>query len=805
MTTRATSTGHTLMFTIGVQADPGAESALKQLGDRIARTQEQASRGGRSGPSSGGGESPYDAGAKVGERNRRLQEAEDRARERSERAEIAYDERQAAREKAAAQRAAERATARQRMVEESLRKSVKPETDPDFAGFKTPDIAAAAEIETKFHESTAAKEAAIRRKAAEENKRDLDAGLRYAETVRKKSEADKVKESRAALQREAERERYAEGLSRQEEMRTAAMIRDHETAAQKQIEAQSRVSDSLQHSLQGVIKLGAGFAHLGLVGEKDMDKIVQGLMKIQGVSKVLQGSMTIASGIGGAITAAKGAGGMTGIIGRAATNPYVLGAAAVAAAGVGAYEYSNMGGQRRADIESSVSDTVVGGYAKYGYHYYNMLAGGKENRERNFENRSYGGREANTAMELANLADSNAELDRRVKAQQDARAVQARIEAKQSVRMTGTLDTNRLLYGNIGETAAVRGEFKQDRIQRGTMRGIDAQQEAAFRFGSRAALFDESTTIGERAAVSSGQAEAQRRLRNLGIDQAGQGMIGARSTNFAKFEQAQAERSRLGAVMDIDKQNAGRGKGMGTDERLQVEQRIRDLDAEMVGLAKERQGIEKTIATEKASSARAAIAGIQQEIQLRQQEGKAAADRSKSAKERFAEMDPLEQAKTLEAAKKLRSAQALAESGRGDAAEQLRKTISREDIQRAKGTGLAEFARLGTEENVRRADRSGFATLELDREEKQQVEISRQAERKLEIELKEKRDLQVNIDMDIDGQAEQIADDILEKIKVRDTALIERIKQIVDKGMSNISNSSDEQLHGQSQAMRGGR
>lgn len=108
--------------------------------------------------------------------------------------------------------------------------------------------------------------------------------------------------------------------------------REQEQAAAKIRAANGQLRESFERTTEGVLKLGRGFAQLGLVGEKDMQRIVQTLLKVQGAIDLTRGGIDLGRGIMGGVDAGLARMGMAGGTGFAGAAVSGAGAAAATAA-----------------------------------------------------------------------------------------------------------------------------------------------------------------------------------------------------------------------------------------------------------------------------------------------------------------------------------------------------------------------------------------------------------------------------------------------------------------------------------------
>ena len=120
-------------------------------------------------------------------------------------------------------------------------------------------------------------EKAARRQAAADQKAQRAADREVADSVKR------------ANQREAElRKSYEDRAKRQ-----ARLANDSENAAKRELEARYKLAESFRTGLSGAMQLGRGLAMLGIVGEKDTEKILKNLIRIQAAFDIMSGTVSI--------------------------------------------------------------------------------------------------------------------------------------------------------------------------------------------------------------------------------------------------------------------------------------------------------------------------------------------------------------------------------------------------------------------------------------------------------------------------------------------------------------------------------
>lgn len=205
-------------------------------------------------------------------------------------------------------------------------------------------------------EKTAATTAERMRK---EQDRDFEKRLKlYEKQLRQEEKLAKEKKKRLS-QDEAMEEKFARVQERTAERVAQAKIRAADkaekafvTANKKMERANARVISGVEGSIQGILSFSKSLAMLGLVGEKDTKKIIDGLIKIQAGFGLLSDGIHVVMQLSNAWKAVRSA--------AAAAATAQAAAAAVGAAG-GAKGAASAAGQVGANVAGGVIGGGIGG------------------------------------------------------------------------------------------------------------------------------------------------------------------------------------------------------------------------------------------------------------------------------------------------------------------------------------------------------------------------------------------------------------------------------------------------------------
>jgi len=475
--------------------------------------------------------------------------------------------------------------------------------------------------------------------------------LQKEQTERQKREGQKATET--ARQSEEAKTRKAAEEARK---RADNEIRAHESAVAKIKSGNAMMADSLNGVLEGTRKVVTGFAVLGIVGEKDLQKVIDqfgpliaGLEMVSGgvkiymsLTKAVEGYRTAvaaataaesaaaavrataaAGGAGAAVAGASGigaAGAGAGIIG-AISGPALAAAAALAAVAVaGKMLHEQMTGNNG---PGSVSDTVGG-----------WIASGENASRRFFKDSPEGGDY----------------IDARIAAEDALKA--GEVQKEQIAREKAFLESGRTALG------AVLGNQR------------DQESNAYERSKSLMPRKDE-----EKLDAISAMIEQQRALR------------------------ASLSKTELQGDLADERESAGRG----IVASLQREQE----------LVKDREDAERRILDVKRHAVDVAIAGGEKELQSIRDQIAARQDALKSVRERFADLDPEERKQWKNVADKIRDEGAesltrderrIADRFNTDFGREARSASAEAEAKRLEGAGGYKIEDLFASSDVRKLD-----------------------------------------------------------------------------------------------------
>ena len=290
------------------------------------------------------------------------------------------------------------------------------------------------------------------------------AQVAYRETAREAQQAGREREKAArdaargsvAAAREQERAAVSAGRAQERAAQQAARAQDqliarHSRAARQMEVANRRMERSFLTVTHGALGLARGVAIAGLAGEENTEKLLKGLMAVEGVYGIVSSGMAIsrgtrgltrafaarraaAGGMGAAGAGAVGAAG-AGAVGAAGVLPLLAGAAALTAAFVGTAAVIN------GDFRTSLVD-VSRGLRQWLQEWWSGNDAAKKRAQRNV------GRQDRWEMEgrwaATNEAVRRAELEDRYE--------QARLGGS---IVPGYSDVNRIRAGTAPESGAI--------------------------------------------------------------------------------------------------------------------------------------------------------------------------------------------------------------------------------------------------------------------------------------------------------------------------------------------------------------
>lgn len=218
------------------------------------------------------------------------------------------------------------------------------------------------DVELKKQSRAVERAAAQQLKAQERAAKDATkaAEREYAQQVKagEKAAADQLK----AIERGAkDAEKAAVRSAKAQQKATREAAKAQKEAAAQVASANQRMSAGFDKASEGIIKLGRGLAMSGMIGEENLQKLTDGLLKVQAASDLVRGGKDLIQGVSamssaGTAAGAAGGGGIAAGVGAVAA-PALAAAAALAsvalAATVAAEAWNGT-----ADKAGSVSDSI---------------------------------------------------------------------------------------------------------------------------------------------------------------------------------------------------------------------------------------------------------------------------------------------------------------------------------------------------------------------------------------------------------------------------------------------------------------
>lgn len=549
-------------------------------------------------------------------------------------------------------------------------------------------------------------------------------------------------------------EKARETAAKKQEQAIARLERQQEAAAGKLRAAAGQMRESYERATEGVLKLGRGITALGLVGEEDTKKILEALLKVQGVIDLTRGGIDIYRSLSGAaeayrnrvlavaaaekvaaaaraVTGVGGLAGSAGGVAGAAGNLSGLGtaaggaslavgglaatatAAAAAIAGVAAAAAMafNVGGSR---------DKVAGMMQKTGAFddprgWGSFLALGPTG---GVWSSGESSRIRQGAMESVQRTEQMEDTRTRAEQERDRLAGHRRLEFESQAQQTSMAGRRRM--EDLRLTAA------------GTdTTGMDAARARQAELAERRAAANAQRQSGnEQLATANARAAA------LAAQQARAGFDVSQSVNPEEIAEANA--ARLAALQEV---KAAEMEILATTR--EAHKTAVEAERQRIEQVRERQRLEQSIADREAARA----AGALQSAEARREEEFA----------QFGRLSGAEQTKVREAARRMQAGQELSDEQRSslERFETFREQLRAQDIQRGRRTAGA-------------ADAFGAVGPELFGDSRRRAEEAEQQAAQAQT-IKSSIDAKLTTQLDVNITRDTAADDLL----------LERVKEIV--------------------------
>lgn len=208
---------------------------------------------------------------------------------------------------------------------------------------------------------------------------------------------------------------------------------------------------------------------------------------------------------------------------------------------------------------------------------------------------------------------------------------------------------------------------------------------------------------------------------------------------------------------DTEKQLAG---ATTDSDRERLAERAAQLAKEEADSAGRRYELEKSLIDEKRSVLRESIAAGERELELTQSRVRADKEKLTSAQERFGQMTMFEQGRAIEAKKK-------ADAG---------LPLNRDELRSLRSVGTEDATKIARERDVAAAERAGFSKF-FGKPERDRIAAGEESEKKLTLKLESERELIVSLDADEDRLVEGVKNDVAELVARRDGILLNKLER----------------------------
>lgn len=782
----ATSSANELTFEMRVRPASNAVAEMRRFADDIIREQNRINEAANR--SRGGGGS--DPAARAAMESARRAAAERRRIDREERIEREHNlrERLQAEKSAAAERvAAERAAMRERQRIERQADAERQRADRQRAAEAEKAARAAA--------------AAARRASAEQEREEDRIHHRH-----------RMRQLERARRNRMEREAQALDVGGGGPVAQAGAVGNAAASGSGELErdamAFADLRDEFNRAFESVLKLGKGFALLGLIGEKETEKILQVLLKVQAAAFISKGAIQgwqlmadvikryrdaavaarvaqealNASQMRGMVTSSSAAmagrgvstagvaaqfAGMLGSSGKVAppsSMAAMITSGGMAASGAGAAAGSSGAGAAAAGTATAGVGLTVGAFVAAAA---SVVAAGKVLTEAFTGTADAAGSWSRAINEnlwlplgegIANLFGSDLMGNKAAKRAEQQRAA-AQVDREFRTAQGSTIAGGQISRSRLAEELGGYG-VSIDAIQRGGM-NADAYR---LELGRR-----ESSVADARLGVA-GYGAAR--------DAAEGRLAAAESSRWDYMRNATASRGPSAAWLE----NVGRSENVdsllsqarsdlagakGDDARLALTQRIADLERTRVSLMVESARIAKEEGRTRVEAGRESLRTLESEKRERTEMIKRIEDSLKTARERFGEMDPSQRMTAVSGQQKLDAAAAAEAAGNQAEADRLRQTLNRSERDALRGLGLESVDREVGRSAELAGSNAGFDRF-FGAAERSAASRQRAQQAKIEAAIKVQQQLTVQVEIDTDSQTAEIARRVTEQVKIFD-------------------------------------
>lgn len=579
---------------------------------------------------------------------------------------------------------------------------------------------------------------AIEREQDRQHRRHRERQLSRA----RQNRADSDQAMREVVREERERERAAVRdmnreirVNREIERRNEGIRRDREGSARTPSFAAR--AGAVNNLVGGASNLSRGVAYSGLVGERDSGKILDTLLKIEGGIALIHGGLSLGRGI-----SALGAG---GALAAAAPITAFVAAVAGAAFAINGIKRQITGEANHAGSYESKIGEATASLGGYGYRAGRAMGITKENTLGLSDDGVF-----SNARGLVESEDRLASQQKKSGMKNDPSAVRNR--AISDIEF----DSAKAQYDVHDQSQTER--FK---AEASTIRNPKSHSE------NNEELLDRLHT--ELAITSDLKRKAELKERISGLDLKGTSRVEATYGTESQRQQRSFNQSQ-GAADDQAIYNTKAEMGRTSDEgqREVLGQRLVELEKRRAEMIRDDLQLERDIARTKIDATRETIAGLKSQRDIQIQIYKDAEDKLKSAAEKFADLNVDEKSRLFGIKAKLDAAK-----NNPRQAEQIRSTISKEDRQLAKNSGLGDLEEGARQSALEKARREGFGVLAGGGAEERQAKAAAETAMKIETKLKVERSYVVSLERDDSNIVESLSKIIGQQLNVRDAAILQ--------------------------------
>lgn len=533
----------------------------------------------------------------------------------------------------------------------------------------------------------------------------------------------------------------------------------HERARTQLVNAQEGIRSEFAKTGHGVLQLGHGLALLGLVGEKDAEKFLSALAKVEGIFQIAKGGLDIYQGL------ASGARKYREAVLQAAVAEHALAKARAASAAS-----NGLGGLGGSAIKGGSSLSSAGA----------MASGG-------------GGGLAGVGS-LASAGPAAAAIAAIV-------AVGAAFKELSEIA-DGTAGEVESLTSRIGRFEEWVLSFIREDIRPDPTGGVYTNAYNSEQRRKSQEKYNTSDMANRARGRGEQDLASSQRLRLMDFENRGQS--GLRELEGLAGPANDHERQRtLRANQSMQDENTaaslrGEASRATTDQqRNAAMQALIAIEERRTQAILEDAKLEKDIAKTKIDAAKESMNSLREQRQIQQDIIKEEGDRLKSAAERFADLDDEKRNQLLSVKTRLDQAaaadasQAPWDRGKG---EKIRSGITKEERDLAKSVGLRDLDQGAQKAALEDARRKGFDRFAAGSSEVQRIRNAQSETQKIEAAFKVQQEIAVKVELDSKEVIRQAVDLFNQQLAIQRQAIRQEFQNEIDQSALERARSTDQRL-----------